>query len=115
MSLATQLARLSGQTVRVLGEAYPATVKIGPQTYDCAISGKRDGLDLGEFGGVAKTGVSFLLPLAALAAAGQPQPRAQSALVCTAPASHEGSYTIESVSPDATGAALLLRCTAPHQ
>jgi hypothetical protein len=98
-----------------LATEFPATIKIGMQSYAAATSGLRSGMELADFGAVAQRTIAFWMPSSALAAAGQPLPSAGANVECTAPAALAGIYTLDAPVIDPTGTTLTLRCLAPAQ
>ena len=111
----SQSATLLSLGQAFLATEFPATIKIGPQSYAAATSGLRSGMELSEFGAVAKRAIAFWLPTSALDAAGQPLPATGATVECTAPAALAGRYTLDAPVIDPTGTTITLRCTAPAQ
>jgi hypothetical protein len=111
----SQSATLLGLGQAFLATEFPATIKIGPQSYAAATSGLRSGMELADFGAVAKRTIAFWLPASALTAAGQPLPAAGATVECTAPAALAGIYALDAPVVDPTGTTLTLRCLAPAQ
>jgi hypothetical protein len=111
----SQSATLLARGQAFLATEFPATIKIGAQSYAAATSGMRSGMELSEFGAVAQRTIAFWLPASAFTDAGQPAPAAGAAVECTAPAALAGSYTLDAPVIDPTGTTLTLRCTAPAQ
>ena len=111
----SQSASLFARGQEFLATEFPATIKIGAQSYSAATSGLLRGMEMAEFGAVAQRTIAFWLPASAFATAGQPLPAAGAAVECSAPAALAGTYTLEAPVTDPTGSTITLRCTAPAQ
>ncbi len=111
----SQASDLLAQGQASHAEQLPAVVKIGAQSYECATSGLERDSVLGEAGFVAGRKITFWLAADAFNAAGQPIPRENTSIECTAPAAYVGAYKIDTIHPAPGGNALILRCTAPPQ
>lgn len=108
-------ARLLRQGQRRLAREFPATIKIGHQTYACATSGIQRSETMVEGGFEAARRIAFWLPVQAFVTAGAILPRSKQPLVCTAPQQHAGAWKIETVTVDAASANIVLQCEEQPQ
>jgi len=106
----SQSSALLARGQSFLATEFPATIKIGPQSYAAATSGRRAQNALESGGLTSSLVVSFWLARAAFEAAGQPLPEARTVLLCTAPSDLAQGYLIEAVLLDGAGATVTLRC-----
>lgn len=114
----SQTPALLAGAQRFHAEQFPATIKIGPQSYAAGTSGirsERDPLAAPLGGSPARRACSFWLPLSAFTDAGHTPPVENTPLTCLAPDACAGEYLIEAVLADPAGVNLTLRCAAPPQ
>lgn len=108
-------AQLFKKGQQFLAKQYPATIRIGTHDYQVATAGLQSADPLADGGSEADRRITFWLPLAALAALGQPVPRTEALVTCTTPERLAGQYRVASALVDAAAANVTLRCEEQAQ